>query len=220
MAPHDTTTIDAELKSEDDAGAEACPEHAEGGRQRRGSAVVAAVLEATRQELVRVGYLDLRIDEVARVAGVNKTTIYRRWPSRLPLVRDALAERLAAVETPPLTGQVSEDLRRHMYSLCALTDTPVGAAMVAIKVRAADDPEVFKLMDQLRLLHEEGPRRILQRGKADGQLAPEVDVEMALAMIHGAFQYRLSDQPRCIEPQFIDQVVDLLMSGIGRRSPG
>lgn len=191
-----------------------------GGRQRRGSAVVAAVLEATRQELVRVGYFELRIDEVARVAGVNKTTIYRRWPSRLPLVRDALAEHLAAVERPPTTGQVSVDLRRHMYALCALTDTPVGMAMLAARVQANDNLEVVQLMEQMRLIHEEGPRRILERGKADGQLAPDLDVELALGMIHGAFQHRLADQPRCIEPGFVDIVVDLLMNGIGRSPQG
>ena len=58
-----------------------------GGRSAR---IVADVLRATAEELARVGYAALRMEEVARVAGVNKTTVYRRWPTKEDLVSAAL----------------------------------------------------------------------------------------------------------------------------------
>jgi hypothetical protein len=56
----------------------------------RGEAVVQKILEAAREELATVGYRGFRIEEVAARAEVNKTTIYRRWPAKADLVREAL----------------------------------------------------------------------------------------------------------------------------------
>lgn len=80
-----------------------------GGRSEQ---VVRRVLDATLAELARVGYAGFRVDEVASRAAVNKTTIYRRWPSRLALIT-ALVERMQASlrENPlPDTGQIESDL--------------------------------------------------------------------------------------------------------------
>ena len=50
-----------------------------GGRSAR---IVARVLETTLEVLGHEGFGRLRIEDVASRAGVNKTTIYRRWPTR------------------------------------------------------------------------------------------------------------------------------------------
>jgi AcrR family transcriptional regulator len=52
------------------------------GSVGRGPKVRAAVLAATLEELAAVGYAALTVDDVARRAGVHKTTIYRRWEDR------------------------------------------------------------------------------------------------------------------------------------------
>jgi AcrR family transcriptional regulator len=78
----------------------------------RSDQVVRRVLDAAIVELARSGYADFRMDEVVSMAGVNKTTIYRRWPSRAALVT-ALVDRMRKPlrETPlPDTGQLERDL--------------------------------------------------------------------------------------------------------------
>ena len=78
----------------------------------RSDQVVRRVLEAAIVELADSGYGGFRMDEVARRARVNRTTIYRRWPSRLALVT-AVVERLRApLRTSPLpdTGALERDL--------------------------------------------------------------------------------------------------------------
>ena len=59
-------------------------------KERRGEPVIRRALAATLRELARVGYAALRFEEVAGRAGVNKTTVYRRWPDKQALVRAAL----------------------------------------------------------------------------------------------------------------------------------
>src|ERR1700737_3283793 len=44
------------------------------------------LLDATRVEVAEAGYDRLTIDAVARRAGVARTTLYRRWPTKLDLV--------------------------------------------------------------------------------------------------------------------------------------
>ena len=60
------------------------------GRPRRAGAdeeILAVALELLREK----GYRDLNVDEVAERAGVAKTTVYRRWPTKGALVAAAIA---------------------------------------------------------------------------------------------------------------------------------
>src|SRR5918996_1680041 len=80
-----------------------------GGRSEQ---VVRRVLDAALVELARSGYAGFRMDGVASRARVNKTTIYRRWPTRAALVT-ALVDRMRTPlrEKPlPDTGQLEPDL--------------------------------------------------------------------------------------------------------------
>ena len=80
-----------------------------GGRSEQ---VVRRVLDAAIVELARSGYAGFRMDEVVSMAAVNKTTIYRRWPSRAALVA-AVVERMRKPlrESPlPDTGELERDL--------------------------------------------------------------------------------------------------------------
>jgi AcrR family transcriptional regulator len=56
-----------------------------------------AILDATLALLVEVGFSGLTVEGVAARAGVGKATIYRRWPSKLPLVVEAFRQ-LPALE--------------------------------------------------------------------------------------------------------------------------
>lgn len=48
----------------------------------RGEPIADVVLERAIEEFAAVGMAALRVDQVARAAEVNKTSVYRRWPTR------------------------------------------------------------------------------------------------------------------------------------------
>ncbi len=62
------------------------------------------ILTVTLTVLREQGYRELTVDTVAERAGVAKTTIYRRWPSKGALVAAALAPLAAGHQAPPPTG--------------------------------------------------------------------------------------------------------------------
>jgi AcrR family transcriptional regulator len=49
-----------------------------------------AIIEATRNRLVRDGYAQMTIGDIAADAGVSRPTLYRRWATKFDLVVDAL----------------------------------------------------------------------------------------------------------------------------------
>ncbi|MFO0669979.1 MAG: helix-turn-helix domain-containing protein [Polyangiaceae bacterium] len=80
-----------------------------GGRSER---VVREVMAAAVAELAASGYRAFRMDAVSAAAGVNKTTIYRRWPAKKELVAAVVEWMRRVVHDVPLpdTGSLERDL--------------------------------------------------------------------------------------------------------------
>lgn len=76
------------------------------------------MLRAALEELAAVGWADFQVDAVAARAGVHKTTIYRRWPTRGAL----LAAALAATPFRALPGRAVPDTGTFPGDLEALLD--------------------------------------------------------------------------------------------------
>ena len=87
-----------------------------------------AILEATLSLLVDVGYSGLTVEGVAQRAGVGKATIYRRWPSKLPLVIEAFRQ-LPGLEEAD-TGDLATALEQMLKSYLRTShSTPLGAVV-------------------------------------------------------------------------------------------
>ena len=90
-----------------------------------------AILDATLELLVEVGFSALTVEGVATRAGVGKATIYRRWPSKLPLVVEAFG-RLPALEEAD-TGDLVEDLKRMLRGYLQLfNSSPLAAVLPSL----------------------------------------------------------------------------------------
>src|SRR5260221_5650242 len=69
-----------------------------------------ALLDAALREFVARGYEAMSLEAIAASAGVSKITLYRRWDSKLALVREVLQS--LSDETPMEDqGSLEEDLR-------------------------------------------------------------------------------------------------------------
>src|SRR5262245_43291301 len=123
----------------------------------RGSRLRAAVLAATLDELTAGGFTALTIDNVARRAGVHKTSVYRNWKDRTSLVADALTENVATGVPIPDTGTIETDLRDYARSLIGWLTSPLGRAVLAATISdaARAEPEIAEIeqrfyVDRLR----------------------------------------------------------------------
>jgi AcrR family transcriptional regulator len=104
-----------------------------------------AILDATLERLSEVGYDRLTVASVASLAGVAKATIYRRWPSKLPLVIEAFS--VLPTLASPDTGSVVDDLEEILRSFAEiLTTTPLASVLPILAGECAHDPELSELL--------------------------------------------------------------------------
>jgi AcrR family transcriptional regulator len=180
-----------------------------GGRSAR---VVSAVLRNTLEALGQQGYAGLRVDQIAERSGVNKTTIYRRWPTRAHLVIAALTD----LATPPVavdTGYLESDLRATFMTATTLRATAVGLGVVRALIAERGHPEVDRVLGELRERHRAPARRVLEHARRRGDLPRRVDIELLLDVLTGTINARLRERPGPLDTQWVARVVRLVLSG-------
>lgn len=150
-----------------------------GGRPRS-AAADAAILEATRQGLVELGWSKLTLGAVATRAGVAKTTLYRRWAGKSELVVDAVAELFDELELPD-RGSLAADIEGVVLQFAVLLGRPETktALMAVVAESTTDEP----LRDRIRTSIVERQKRLVlagrKRAQERGELPPEPDPERA-----------------------------------------
>ncbi|HGN1722250.1 TPA: TetR/AcrR family transcriptional regulator [Pseudomonas aeruginosa] len=121
----------------------------EGKRKRpggRSAGVVSAVYTATMEILHEGGYERLELPEVAARAGVNKTTVYRRWPTKAELVLDISLLRMEQDVPVPDTGTLHGDLSSLLISVHAAIASPLIAGLIQAAITQNRDKEMIKRM--------------------------------------------------------------------------
>lgn len=180
----------------------------------RGDAIVARVLDAAIRELSQAGYRALRVEDVAARAGVNKTTVYRRWPTKADLVRDALvATKASFAHEMPQTGALRTDLIAIARTFVAHASDPLGRSLVRMFAAESSDPEVIALARSLRDRNESPPRRLIEAAVARGELVSGVDHTVMLHALIGALHHRLFFMQEPPDEAFLTRLVDLLLLG-------
>ena len=142
----------------------------------RSQRVVEKVREATMAELARVGFGGLTIEGVAKAANVNRTTIYRRWPSKAALLLAVLEPGLERFDHDPDTGSLAGDLLALMLQIGETAALPPGQAVHRAVGSTSD--ELKELVDTVNDRALGAFHRAFDRASVRGELAPTDDTEM------------------------------------------
>jgi AcrR family transcriptional regulator len=181
-----------------------------GGRSER---VVASVLEAALMELAAVGYTALRLDDVATRAGVAKTTIYRRWPTKIELLGDALRDVTAWHEPIPDTGDVRADIHALLERAIRLVNTPEGRAVARVMTTESADEEFTKLARQMRDESRAYRARIIRAAIDRGELPPDTDSVIVMDAIFAPIMSRVVKFGEKVDRATRERIVDLVITG-------
>jgi AcrR family transcriptional regulator len=150
-----------------------------------------AIVRATLELLVEVGFERLTMEQVQRRAGVGKATIYRRWPSKQELVKDAIQYFSAELPVPD-TGSLAEDYARIAQAVVAIAkDRNAAMLMPRLLLEASGDPELHAIFSaQLVEPRRRVLRIALERARERGELRADADLELAIDMLVGPVIYR------------------------------
>lgn len=184
----------------------------------REARVRTAVLEAAVGILCDVGVQGLTIEQVASRSGVAKTTIYRHWRSKPDLVLDAVASLSVPIPTPN-TGDLAADLRSCFSIVLDRTlQDRMGSLVPALLDAAQRDPEYAQLYDRVIAEREQPIRTILELAQLRGVLPADVDLGDVVAMLIGPLMIRGLMARRAVTAEFVDLVIDTVVSGTLNRA--
>jgi AcrR family transcriptional regulator len=186
----------------------------------RGEPVVHGVLAAALSEVARAGYHGLRIEDVAARAGVNKTTVYRRWPSKQELLRDALLSITTETFSTPDTGSLRGDLLAIARRNAALVAKSEHQGVFRIFIAEGEDAELAAIVRSLRQAFEGLPREVLAAAEARGEIRPGTDARLLFDVLSATLHWWLLFDRVPVDEAAVQRLVDLLLDGAlapGRR---
>jgi AcrR family transcriptional regulator len=176
-----------------------------------------AILQATIELLAEEGFGGLSIEAVAARAGVGKTTVYRRWPSKIPLVVDALTH----LKTPAsvvigedtstrdaLVRVLSEGIKAH-------PNEPVDRILAGIVGAMSQDPELADAVRSgLLSKRRDSVFALIERGKVRGEIRPDADVEVVADLLGGPIVMRRMITGRPVNARFVRLIVAAILDGV------
>jgi AcrR family transcriptional regulator len=190
------------------------PHKAAAGRPRD-PRVDEAILAATRELLVKVGYRRLAVDAVARRAAVSRTTVRLRWKSKAELVFDAVAPDPSILQVPD-TGSLEGDIRGCVDNTVTLFRSgPMRAAFQGLLDDVRNHPDVRgALVERIYRPSIEGFEQLIVRAVARGEIHHEIDTDVLFDIIAGSSLYRLTVSGGDAN-RLADQLVTILTAGLG-----
>lgn len=186
------------------------------GRPRDGR-IDHAITVAALEVIAESGFEGVRVEVVAQRAGVAKTTVYRRFPTRNELVVGALERLNDDLPSPPPPGPVRQRLVVALEAVRRRTSASVrGRILMHTAAEGSCDSELADLV-QSRVL---GPRRallqsIITDGVDTGELRADIDMDAVLPILVGPMLY-LGMWGRFATDVSVESVVDIVLTGLTR----
>ncbi|WP_345353734.1 TetR/AcrR family transcriptional regulator [Actinoallomurus liliacearum] len=191
---------------------------------RRNEASRRAILTAAFELVQEVGYAKLSIESIAARAGVGKQTIYRWWPSKGAVLFDAfllmLGEQADTGEPAlPDTGDLEADLKTVLRATIEeLNDPRYDEPMRALNTEIVHDPALAALYsERLDGPMREMKKRRLRSAQRAGQLAEDLDLDVAVEMVWGPLLNRWLQRSGALTPEYADSLVETALSGLRPR---
>jgi AcrR family transcriptional regulator len=174
------------------------------------------ILRATVELLSEVGYVRVTVAEVARLAGVSKPAIYRRWSQKSQLVVEAMVTQMRPGKDND-SGSAAEDLLALTEQLIAtLTHTPLGRVLPGLVAEMAADPVLAASYRDLVIKPNQAQwRAAIGRGIARGQLTEQTDVDFVLNTLVGPLYFSLLITGEPIDPGYARTAVELIFARYG-----
>jgi AcrR family transcriptional regulator len=178
-------------------------------QRRRGAALESAILDAGWDQLIEAGYERFTIDAVAARSASARSVLYRRWPSRLDLLKAVIRHRgeIDMIPTPD-TGTLRGDVLALLTEFNDRRSRTIG--LIAARLGAYFD-EAGGSPHQLRALFvPEGPssmETLVQRAVTRGELATAPPARI-VALPADLLRHELLMTMTAAPPQTILEIVD------------
>lgn len=173
-----------------------------------------SALDATAELLLDVGVEGVTLEEVAARSGVAKSTLYRHFGSKEALLVQA-ARRFVIEHPTPDTGCLADDLALLFGRYVPAEEAQRLPDLLPMLLDAANrDPGLRDLVEDLLAERRRPIRTVLELAQHRGEISPDIDLDVALALVVGPFTYRRMIDRAEITPEFSNAVLDAAIAGL------
>lgn len=191
--------------------------HEEEPARRRGrprsEASEQAILIATQELLIELGFRGVTVEAIAVRAGASKSTIYRRWPTKENLVIAAFAQ------TPPLVPTTRGDTIARLVHVQLqfanfMQETTLGGVLATLVAERVHNPAIGEAMALLVQQRRQPVADIVARAIERGELPAGTDVQFAVDMFVAPVLQRIMVMGLPADRRYIRQVVQTAYRGL------
>lgn len=127
-------------------------------------------------QFIGEGQLDFELQEVAKAAGIHRTTLFRRWPDRGTLIAEAMKEHVSSFHVE-WTGDWRADLRQIAFTMRDFLTDPIEISMNQMMAASSNVDFRTHMLDYwapiIKKLHEP-VINAQKRGEISNRLDPVV----------------------------------------------
>ena len=175
----------------------------------RSVAADTAILDATVELFADLGFEGVSIEAVAERAGVAKSTVYRRYPTKIDLVMAAWEDCSSGPATAVDTGSLTDDLVAAAQHLRAVfTESRLGRAVPSALAAKARFPEFGEAHDRFIAARRAPMVAMIERSIEAGALRPDTDAQLLIDLITGTIFYRAFNTGGSLADDHLRALVD------------
>lgn len=164
--------------------------------------------------LRRDGYEHMRVDEIAETAGVAKTTLYRRWPSKDQLVAAAVSRLYLDRVQPVDHGDLRDDLIALLGESYRLLFEGPGRVLEDLVRQSGTSSELADVVKATTEARRRAFHLAMTRAVARGELDPNIDHDLVVDMLVGPLWTRLLVTDAVLSPDEVVTIVDIVLDDV------
>jgi AcrR family transcriptional regulator len=189
----------------------------------RSEAAERAILEGVIHLLEEgTSLADLSIERIARVAGVGKATIYRRWPGKDALVMAVLAVCEAPAPVLPGGAGVRDDLVALVEWIRRRGVSKRDSALLrVVTTELLGHPHLYQRYHETFIVpRRQALREVLQRGIDSGELRGDLGLDLLADLVVGPMVLRtVHSEWAPLDDDLSATMVDAVLSGLRSGHP-
>jgi AcrR family transcriptional regulator len=179
----------------------------------------AAILDAVYELLQKGSVRDLTLEAVAKQAKVGRPTLYKWWPSKSALVLAMFHERIDRNDAIPGTGTAEEVIRGKVHRLVRELNGLFGKVLADLIAEGQSEPAILQdLYEQHIKSRRAATAADVERGKAAGEFAADIDTGLLMDSIFSPIFLRLLLRHPPLTERYGDEVIDQVLRGARPRA--
>jgi AcrR family transcriptional regulator len=173
-----------------------------------------AVVKAAVELIAESGLERTTIEAIAARSGAAKTTIYRHWPDKSAVLRDAIRAVIPSA-TAPDSGRLRNDLATFARDVAVILNTAPTSGIIPGLIDSAErEQEPAELLAQFAKERRHPVLRAVTRAVERGEAGPGNDADLIASLLLGPLFYRRLVSREPVTDSFVERVTGAVLDAL------